>query len=55
MTAKDVLLLPRHRYLSSAARSKFKFQTSFEAYLGTEFFFGYSNYEFIDDNSFNVF
>ena len=55
MTVKEVLQLLRHRYQSPAAQSKLKFQTSFDlkVYLGAEFFFGYSNSEFIDDNSFH--
>ena len=54
MTAKDVLLLLRHRYQSPVARSKLKFLTFLDkkAYLDTEIFFGFSNSEFINDNTF---
>ena len=58
MTAKDVLLLPRHSYQPPTTRSEFKkkIQTSFDqkAYLGAEFFLAYSNSEFQDDNSFHL-
>ena len=55
ITAKDVLLLLRHRYQSPVARSKLKFLTFFDkkAYLNAEIFFGFSNSEFINDNHFS--
>ena len=54
MTAKDVLLLQRHK--SPVARSKLKFLTFFDkkAYLDVETFFGFSNSEFINDNTFSL-
>ena len=56
MTAKDVLLLQRHRYQSPVTRSKLKFLTVFDkkSYLDVEFFFGFSNFEFINDNTYSV-
>ena len=56
MTAKVVLLLLRHRYQSPVARSKFEFLTFFDkkAYLDAEIFFGFSNSEFINDNTFSL-
>ena len=56
MIAKDFLLLLLHRCQSYASLSKLKFQTSFDekAYLGAEFSFGFSNSEFIEDNSFHL-
>ena len=56
MTAKDALLLLRHRYQSQVARSKVKFLTFFDkkAYLDAEIFFGFSNSEFINDNTFSL-
>ena len=57
MTAKDVLLLQRHRYQSPVARSKLKFLTFFDnkAYLlDAEIFFSFSNSEFINDNTFSL-
>ena len=56
MTAKNVLLLLRHRYQSPVARSKLKFLTFFDkkAYLDGEIFFGFSNSEFIIDNTFSL-
>ena len=56
MTTKDVFLLLRHRYQSPVARSKLKFLTFFDkkAYLDAEIFFGFSNSEFINDNTFSL-
>ena len=56
MTAKDILLLLRHRYQFPVARSKLKFLTFFDkkAYLDAVIFFGFSNSEFINDNTFNL-
>ena len=42
MTAKDVLLLLRHRYQSPLS------------YLDAEIFFGFSNSEFINNNTFSL-
>ena len=54
--AKDVLLLLRLRYQSPVALSKLKFLTFFDkkAYLDAEIFFGFSNSEFINDNTFSL-
>ena len=55
MTAKDVLLLQRHK--SPVARSKLKFLTFFDkkkTYLDVEIFFGFSNSESINDNTFSL-
>ena len=56
MTAKDVFLLPRHRYQSPVARSKLKFLNLFDkkAYLNVEILFGFSNSEFMNDNAFSL-
>ena len=56
MTAKDVLLLQRHRYQSLVARSKLKFLAFLikKAYLDVEIFFGFSNSEFINDKTFSL-
>ena len=56
MTAKDVLLLLRHRYQSPVAWSKLKFLTFFDkkAYLDAKIFFGFSNSELINDNTFSL-
>ena len=58
MIAKDVLLLLRHRYKSPVARSKLTFLTFFykkkKAYLNVEIFSGFSNSEFINDNTFSL-
>ena len=57
MTAKEVLLLLRHRYQSPVVRSNLKFLTFFlikKAYLDAEIFFGFSNSEFINDNTFSL-
>ena len=56
MTAKDVLLLLRHRYQSPVARSKLKFLTFFDkkTYLDAEDFFGFSSSAFKNDNTFSL-
>ena len=56
MTAKDVLLLLRHRHQSPVARSKLKFLTFFDkkTYLDAEIFFGFLISEFINDNTFSL-
>ena len=56
MTAKDVLLLLCHRYQSPVARSKPKKLTFFDkkAYLDAKDFFGFSNSELINDNTFSL-
>ena len=56
MTVKDVLLLLRHRYQSPVPRSKLKYLTFFDkkAHLDAEIFFGFSNSEFINDNTFSL-
>ena len=56
MTAKDVLLLQRHRYQSPVAQSKLEFLTFFDrkSYLDAEIFFGFSNSELINDNTFSL-
>ena len=56
MTAKDILLLLHHRYQFPAAQSKLKFLNFFDkkVYLDAEIFFGFSNSEFINDNTFLV-
>ena len=56
MTTKDVLLLLHHRYQFPAAKPKYKFQNSFDqkAYLGADFFFSYSNSEYIHENNFHL-
>ena len=56
ITAKDVLLLLRHRYQSPVALSKLKFVTFFDkkTYLDAEIFFGFSISEFMNDNTFSL-
>ena len=56
MIAKKVLLLLRHSYQSPVARSKLKLLTFFDkkTYLEAEIFFGFSNSEFINDNTFSL-
>ena len=56
MTAKDILPLLHHRYQSLVAWSKLKFLTFLDkkAYLDAEIFFGFSNSEFINDNTFSL-
>ena len=56
MRVKNVLLQLRHRYQSPVAQSKLKFLTFFDkkAYLDAEIFIGFSNSEYIKDNTFSL-
>ena len=56
MTTKDILLLLCHRYQSPVTQSKLEFLTFFDkkAFLDVEIFFGFSNSEFVNDNTFSL-